>query len=135
MARRNIAVGGLTLALALLLFAPAGDAQTPSRQWNRNLPGPAQSGSPPPPVRNAPRLPEYYLERGGAVAVPRAPVGPNGITDSLQARGFRDIAPVQKRGNTLIVPHATGPSGEKVQLVIGPNGDILGVRVLGSGNR
>jgi hypothetical protein len=42
---------------------------------------------------------------------------------------------VQQRGNTSIVPQATGPSGEKVQLVIGPNGEIVGVRVLGQGGR
>jgi hypothetical protein len=42
------------------------------------------------------------------------------VSNSLRARGFRDIAPPQQRGNTTIIPQATGPSGERVQLIIGP---------------
>jgi hypothetical protein len=30
----------------------------------------------------------------------------------------------------MIIPRAIGPSGERVQLVIGPSGEIVGVRVL-----
>jgi len=137
MARRRIAGGGLTLLLALLLVAPAAEAQQRDRPWNRALPGGAYVVQPPPPpppgvpARGAPQLPNYYLERQSPVAASKAPVGPGNIAASLRARGFRDIGPVQQRGNTLIVPQATGPSGEKVQLVIGPNGEIVGVRVLG----
>jgi hypothetical protein len=142
MARRILAGGGLALALAVVLGAPAAEAQG-SRNWNRSgtpagslaappPPPPAQAG---PPVRSTPQLPNYYLERRGPVATPRATTSPGDVAASLRARGFRDIGPVQQRGNTAIVPHATGPSGEKVQLVIGPNGEILGVRVLGLGGR
>jgi hypothetical protein len=139
MARRKSAWGGVALALALALAAPASEAQTP-RNWNRSgLPaGPFAVPPPPqalPPVRRAPQLPNYYLERRGPVAAPAAPVLPGDVTTSLRSRGFRDIGPVQQRGNTTIVPQATGPSGEKVQLVIGPNGEIVGVRVLGQGGR
>jgi hypothetical protein len=101
MTRRTKAGGGLLLMLALLLSASASEAQR-GRDWNRSAPPPysAQGG---PSIRNAPQLPNYYLERQGPVAAPKAP--------------------------------ATGPSGEKVQLVIGPNGEIVGVRVLGQGAR
>jgi hypothetical protein len=145
MAWRTIAKGFMALALASVLFAPASEAQS-SRNWGRaGAPGgPFASPPPPPPpqpqagppVRGAPRLPEYYLERGGPVAAPSAPMAPGGdVANSLRARGFRDIAPPQQRGNTTIIPQATGPSGERVQLVIGPNGEIVGVRVLGPGGR
>lgn len=133
--RRRCVAGALMLTLALLLTASPGEAQNPPGR-DRQAPRLAQPNPPAPPaVRGAPSLPNYYLERGGPVTAPKGPVGPNGIAQSLQARGFRDIGPVQQRGNTTIVPHATGPSGEKVQLIIGPNGDILGVRVLRQGNR
>ena len=133
MMRRTKAGGGLLLMLALLLSASASEAQS-GRNWNRSAPPPysAQGG---PSIRNAPQLPNYYLERQGPVAAPKAPVPPGDVATSLRARGFRDIGPVQRRGNTSIVPQATGPSGEKVQLVIGPNGEIVGVRVLGQGGR
>ena len=137
MARRILAGGGLALTLALALIAPVSEAQT-SRDWNRSrLPaGPfAAPPQPGPPVRSAPQLPNYYLERRGPVVGPKGPVSPGDVATSLRARGFRDIAPVQQRGNTSIIPQATGPSGEKVQLVIGPNGEIVGVRVLGQGGR
>lgn len=130
---------GFALTLALALAAPASEAQTP-RNWNRSgLPaGPFAVPPPPqalPPVRRAPQLPNYYLERRGPVTAPTAPVPPGDVATSLRSRGFRDIGPVQQRGNTTIIPQATGPSGEKVQLVIGPNGEIVGVRVLGQGGR
>ena len=118
MARRRMA-GGVTLLLALLLIAPASEAQNGAR----NAPGVQAVPSAPPP-----QLPPYYLE--GRSAAPKGSMGPNDVAASLRARGFRDIAPVQQRGNTMIVPQATGPSGERVQLVIGPGGAIVGVRVL-----
>jgi hypothetical protein len=127
--------------LALLLSASSVEAQR-VRNWGSNGPpaGPFAAPQPNfpqngPAIRNAPRLPNYYLERQGPVAAPKAPVPPGDVATSLRARGFRDIGPVQQRGNTSIVPQATGPSGEKVQLVIGPNGEIVGVRVLGQGGR
>lgn len=138
MARRMLVWGGCALALALALIAPASEAQTP-RNWNRTGLPAGPFGVPPPSpqagpsVRSAPRLPEIYLERK-PVAAPKA-LSPGGVANSLRERGFRDIAPVQQRGKTTIVPQATGPSGEKVQLVIGPNGEILGARVLGPDGR
>jgi len=118
MARQKMA-GGVTLLLALLLVAPASEAQNGSR----NAPGLQAAPSAPPP-----QLPPYYLEQRSAA--PKGSMGPNDVAASLRARGFRDIAPVQQRGNTMIVPQATGPAGERVQLVIGPSGEIVGVRVL-----
>ena len=110
MARRRMA-GGVTLLLALLLIAPASEAQNGARDAAGVL-----------------AVPPYYLE--GRSAAPKGSMGPNDVAASLRARGFRDIAPVQQRGNTMIIPQATGPSGERVQLVIGPGGAIVGVRVL-----
>jgi hypothetical protein len=139
MARRIIAGGCAALALAFMLYAPATEAQS-SRNWGRaGAPGGPFASPPPlppaqsaPPARGAPRLPEYYLERRGPVAAPSAPMPPGGdVSNSLRARGFRDIAPPQQRGNTTIIPQATGPSGERVQLIIGPRGEIVGARVLG----
>lgn len=119
MARRKTA-GGATLLLALLLIAPASEAQNVQRV----PPGVRAAPAAPPP-----QLPPYYLERR-STAASKGSMGPNDVAASLRARGFRDIAPVQQRGNTMIVPQATGPSGERVQLVIGPGGEIVGVRVL-----
>jgi len=118
MARRRIA-GGLLCLLALLLLAPASEAQN----GPRHAPGVQAVPSAPPP-----HLPPYYLERRSAAS--KGTLGPNDVANSLRARGFRDIGPVQQRGKTMIVPQATGPAGERVQLVIGPNGEIVGVRVL-----
>jgi hypothetical protein len=119
MARRK-AAGGATLLLALLLIAPASEAQNGSR----NAPGMQAAPAGPPS-----QLPPYYLERR-SLAAPKGSLGPGDVAASLRARGFRDIAPVQQRGNTMIIPQATGPAGERVQLVIGPSGEIVGVRVL-----
>ena len=80
-----------------------------------------------------PRIPNYYFDRGPVVR-PKAPVGPNDVASSLRSRGFRDIGPMRQRGGTSIT-EAVGPAGERVQLVIGPNGDIVGVRVVNPGNR
>jgi hypothetical protein len=133
--------GGLIVLLAQLLAASSGEAQS-SRNWNRSGPPPGAYVAPPyhsaqggPAIRGTQQLPNYYLVRQGPVAAPKGPVPPGDVATSLRARGFRDIGPVQQRGNTSIVPQATGPSGEKVQLVIGPNGEIVGVRVLGPGGR
>jgi hypothetical protein len=142
MARRMTA-GGATL-LALLLAVPVSEAQTIQRlppgvqAVPPAVPGPPPPAGPPqaaPPIREVPQqLPPYYLERRGSNAV-KGTLGPNDVAASLRARGFRDIGPVQQRGKTMIIPQATGPAGERVQLVIGPNGEIVGVRVLRSGER
>lgn len=126
MARRKRA-GGAALLLALLLIAPAGEAQNGQRVAPETQRAAPEMKAPP--TAPPPQLPPYYLERRGSAA-PRDSMGPNDVAASLRARGFRDIAPVQQRGNTMIVPQATGPSGERVQLVIGPGGEIVGVRVL-----
>jgi hypothetical protein len=142
MTRRIKVGGGLIVLLAQLLAASSGEAQS-ARNWNRSgpppgvyvAPSPYHSAQGGPAIRGTQQLPNYYLERQGPVAAPKGPVPPGDVATSLRARGFRDIGPVQQRGNTSIVPQATGPSGEKVQLVIGPNGEIVGVRVLGPGGR
>jgi hypothetical protein len=126
---------GLGLALAFVLLAPLpGEAQD-FRVWRRPVPPaaglPVQQGAPN--LRRAnPRLPNYYFDRSGPVAAPKGPVGQGDIASSLRARGFRDIGPMQQRGSTSIT-EAVGPAGERVQLVIGPNGNIVGVRVLNQG--
>lgn len=134
---------GAALALALLLPASVSQAQGERAQVERTWRKPATPGvgnlAPPPPlppgapsVRRAPQVPNYYLERGGPVVAPQGPVGPGDIANSLRARGFNNIGPVERRGTTSIT-RAKGPSGEDVQLVIGPNGNIVGVRVLRPG--
>jgi hypothetical protein len=124
---------GAAVALVLLLPISAGEAQN-FPNWRR--PAPAGIAGPPqlpqPARRVGPQLPNYYLERGGPVIAPRAPVGPGDVANSLRARGFNNIGPVERRGTTSIT-EAVGPGGEKVQLVIGPNGEIVGARVLKSG--
>ncbi len=137
MTRRKTIMSGAALALALTLSAPAVPAAA------QGGPAPAQRGVPnnasgkvlavpsqPPERRIAPPIPNYYFDRSPVVR-PKAPVGPapNDVASSLRARGFRDIGPMQQRGNTSIT-EAVGPAGERVQLVIAPNGDIVGVRVL-----
>ena len=128
---------GAALALAMLLPASHGDAQPD--QPRRGAPSagnlmraPSPPAHVPAPRGMGPRIPNYYFERGPVVR-PKAPVGPNDVASSLRARGFRDIGPMQQRGGTSIT-EAVGPAGERVQLVIGPNGEIVGVRVL-PGNR
>jgi hypothetical protein len=131
---KQTTAGALALLLAALLLSPASEAQN----GQRVAPGvqvppvgpPPQGQVPPPQVRDLPPgLPHYYLERRG-VEGGKGTLGPNDVAASLRARGFRDIAPVQQRGKTMIIPRAIGPSGERVQLVIGPGGEIVGVRVL-----
>jgi hypothetical protein len=136
MARRIKARLGAALALALLL-APAAAGAQGFGNWNRPRvlmpPSPPQSA---PVIRRGPsaQLPNYYFDRGGAVTAPKAPVGPGDVANSLRARGFNNIGPVERRGNTAIT-EAVGPAGERVQLVIGPTGEIVGVRVLNQGGR
>jgi hypothetical protein len=135
MRRRHLVGLGLVLALSLLLPADQGAAQG-ARQWPRANGGGASVRRPPLRAPSSPqRLPNYYFERNAPAVAPRGPLGPGDVTTSLRARGFRDIGPIQQRGKTMIVPKATGPSGESVQLVIGPNGEIMGVRVLPPGER
>lgn len=137
MTRRMMAGLAAALALALLLPAPTSEAQN-YRPWrNPGQPGVGNLAPPPavpgpPSGRRAPQVPNYYFDRGGPVVAPQKPVGPNDIANSLRARGFNSIGPVERRGNTSIT-RAKGPSGEDVQLVIGPNGEIVGVRVLKPG--
>jgi hypothetical protein len=123
-----MAVGGL--ALALLLPVHGSGAQTaPNVKQRGVLAAPPQAGQPKTPGQ----LPNYYFDQG-RITAPKGPLGPGDIANSLRARGFNNIGPVQRRGNTSIT-EAIGPSGERVQLVIGPNGEIVGVRVLSPGKR
>jgi hypothetical protein len=130
---RRLATIYAAFAFALLLPIPPGETQN-FPNWRR--PGPAGIAGPPqqlPPGRRvAPPLPNYYLERGGPVIAPKGPIGSGDVASSLRARGFDNIGPVERRGTTSIT-EAVGPGGEKVQLVIGPNGEIVGARVLRSG--
>jgi hypothetical protein len=115
-----------TLALALLLAAgPAAAQPGPNGKQKSGIPG----GQ-----RGPGQLPNYYFDSGGRLAQPKGRVAPGDVANSLRARGFNNIGPVQRRGTTSITD-AVGPAGEKVQLVIGPNGDIVGVRVLEPGGR
>ncbi|HEY7458364.1 MAG TPA: hypothetical protein VH765_06390 [Xanthobacteraceae bacterium] len=124
----------LSAALALVLLLPilASEAQQ-FPNWRR--PGAGAPGAPRvdlPLRRSSPQLPNYYLERGGPViapSTPNAPIAPGDVANSLRLRGFNNIGPVQRRGATSIT-EAVGPGGERVQLVIGPNGEIVGARVI-----
>ena len=144
MTRRKTTKFGAALALALTLSAPA----FPAAAQGGSAPAPAPRGAPnaapgnvmaapshTPERRIAPPIPNYYFDRSPVVR-PKGPVGPapNDVASSLRARGFRDIGPMQQRGSTSIT-EAVGPAGERVQLVIAPNGDIVGVRVLNPGER
>jgi hypothetical protein len=82
-----------------------------------------------------PLLPyDYYSQRGIAPGSHK-PLGSSEVVNSLQARGFRDIAPPQHRGSTYIT-EATGPRGERVRLIInGKSGGIDGVRAIGFNDR
>jgi hypothetical protein len=82
-----------------------------------------------------PLLPyDYYSQRGIEPGGHR-PLGPGEIVSSLQARGFREISPLQNRGFTYIT-EATGPRGERVRLIINAkSGGIDGVRAIGFDDR
>lgn len=138
MTRRLTGRLSAALALAVLLPASQGLAQSDQNANRRGAPPAGNLMTAPPrdapaPRRLGPQIPNYYFERGPVVR-PKVPVGPNDVASSLRARGFRDIGPMQQRGSTSIT-EAVGPAGERVQLVIGPNGDIVGVRVLNPGDR
>ena len=138
MTRRITTRLGVALALAAMIqsVAPA-TAQGGPGSNPRGAPGNVMAAPPqsPPAPRVAPPIPNYYFDRSPVVR-PKAPVGtgPNDVASSLRARGFRDIGPMQQRGSTSIT-EAVGPAGERVQLVIAPNGDIVGVRVINPGDR
>jgi hypothetical protein len=136
MARRTTARTSAAIALALLLPISTSEAQN-FPNWRRPGGQPGVGGPPaalPPMRRIAPQLPNYYLDRGGPIIVPNTPAGPGDVANSLRARGFNNIGPVERRGATSIT-EAVGPGGERVQLVIGPNGEIVGARVLKSGGQ
>jgi hypothetical protein len=138
MSRIRTRVSAALAVLAMIhSIAPAGAQGGGQGPGPRGNPGgnvmvaPAQPPADPAPARRvAPPIPNYYFDRSPVVR-PKAPVGPapNDLASSLRARGFRDIGPMQQRGSTSIT-EAVGPAGERVQLVIAPNGDIVGVRVL-----
>jgi len=147
MTRRITTRRGAAIALvAMILFAPVmpatgqGGPPPAARGASGNAPGnaPGNITAAPPQAQDrriAPPIPNYYFDRSPVVR-PKGPVGPapNDVASSLRARGFRDIGPMQQRGSTSIT-EAVGPAGERVQLVIAPNGDIVGVRVLNPGER
>ena len=142
MRRFTTRLGSALAVLALVQSAGLAAAQGGAAGAPRGTPGgnvmvaPAQPPAEPPAARRvAPPIPNYYFDRSPVVR-PKAPVGPapNDLATSLRARGFRDIGPMQQRGSTSIT-EAVGPAGERVQLVIAPNGDIVGVRVLDSRER
>ena len=134
MARRHTA--RLSAALAVALFLPTAISEAQNFPNWRRPGGPQGLAAPPPPVpptrRIGPQLPNYYLDRGGSVTLPNTPTAPGDVANSLRARGFNNIGPVERRGATSIT-EAVGPTGERVQLVIGPNGEIVGARVLRPG--
>lgn len=128
------AVAGL---LAGILPAAGADAQ--ERLWKRR-PMPDFGMSFPNRLREpffrrgiAP-LPGYFFENRSTIFFgPRRPFGHNELVNALRARGFKDVGAIQQRGSTFIT-EATGPSGERVRLVInGITGGIDGVRVIGKG--
>jgi hypothetical protein len=129
-------MAGLRAALTLALLAPAAaDAQSGNPARPRVLmPSPPATGAPAIRRGTPTQLPNYYFDRSGSVATPNTPVSPGDVANSLKARGFNNIGPVERRGSTSIT-EAVGPAGERVQLVIGPNGEIVGVRVLNQGGR
>jgi hypothetical protein len=132
MARRTVAT--LCAAFALVLLLPAASEAQHFPNWRRigpqNAIGALQNALPL--RRSSPQLPNYYLDRGGPVTAPSTPITPGDVANSLRARGFNNIGPVERRGATSIT-EAVGPTGERVQLVIGPNGEIVGARVIGPG--
>ena len=101
MARRLTAGTSGAVALALLLPIQASEAQN-FTNWRRPAgPPPGIAGQAPitPPARRIPQqLPNYYLDRGGPVIAPSAPTGPGDVANSLRARGFNNIGPVERRG-------------------------------------
>lgn len=116
---------GVALALVLLLPWPLAEAQGLPRWRQQGVIVQPQNVPPRPPAK----LPNYYFEQGGPLVAPKGgPVPPGEIANSLRARGFNNLGQIQQRGSTTIIPRATGPRGECVQLVVGPAGAILGVQ-------
>lgn len=129
---------GLASALAVLIPVPESEAQS-LRYWQRrSLPGVGIVVPLPPRGslfrRGITPVPNYFFENRSSIFGPRRPFGHNDLTNSLRARGFKDVGVIQQRGSTFIT-EATGPSGERVRLVInGLTGGIDGVRVIGKGS-
>jgi len=139
MAKRLIALLAVALALATVLPPSQSNAQSNGQSLRRTFPG---IGIMLPRWRRhlllrkvPPRVPYYYYDNRGVFFGPRRATGRSDLVASLRARGFRDIGAIQQRGTTFIC-EATGPSGERVRLVInGLTGGIDGVRVIGFGPR
>jgi hypothetical protein len=139
MAKRMIALLAVALALATVLPPPQSNAQYDGQSFHRTFPG---IGIILPRWRRhllqrkvPQRVPYYYYDNRGTFFGPRRATGSGELAASLRARGFRDIGPIQQRGTTFIC-EATGPSGERVRLVInGLTGGIDGVRVIGFSNK
>lgn len=134
MLKRAVVLLGMGLVLAGTLPAVSADAE--ERFWKRRAPGagfmfPGTLREPF--FRRGIALPNYFFENRSAIFAPRRPIGHNELANALRARGFRDVGAIQQRGSTFIT-EATGPSGERVRLVInGITGGIDGVRVIGKG--
>ena len=139
MAKRMIALMAVALAFAAVLPPPQSNAQYDGQSFHRTLPG---IGIILPRWRRyllqrkvPPRMPYYYYDNRRSFFGPRRLAGRSELVASLRARGFRDIGPIQQRGSNFI-GEATGPSGERVRLVInGLTGGIDGVRVIGLGHK
>lgn len=133
--------GGIAIAaLALALLLPTAASEAQGRKDYR-LRSPANATLLPPSVQNngprgrAARTRLYHdLSQAGPTNAPQGLAGPGQVANSLRARGFNNVGPVQKRGNTLIT-EAVDPNGTRVQLVITPNGQIIGIRPLGPRSR
>lgn len=139
MARRM--AGGIAIAAlvtSLLLPTAASEAQG-GKDYRLRTPGSAIPLAPS--VRNdgtrrrsAPMPFNQGLSQAGPKNAPPGQAGPGEVASSLRARGFDKVGPMQQRGNTLIT-EAVDPNGTRVQLVITPNGQIIGIRPLGPRSR
>jgi hypothetical protein len=137
MLKQAVAIAGLALALTGILPAAGADAQErfwkrrPLSEFGTNFTNRLKE---PFLRRRLAPLPNYFFENRSAIFGPRRPVGHNELANALRARGFKDVGAIQQRGSTFIT-EATGPSGERVRLVInGITGGIDGVRVIGKGS-
>ncbi len=137
MVKRLAVMLGLALALASVLPVSSAEAEDLPFWKRRSFPG---TGVFMPGVKREPYfrrrlvVPNYFFENRSPIFGPRRPVGHNELANSLRSRGFKDVGAIQQRGTTFIT-EATGPSGERVRLVInGVTGGIDGVRVIGKGN-
>lgn len=133
MLKQIVVLVGIGLMLAGTLPAVSADAQ--ERFWKRRAPGFTFPGSLREPIfrRGITPLPNYFFENRTGIFAPRRPIGHNELANALRARGFKDVGAIQQRGS-MFITEATGPSGERVRLVInGVTGGIDGVRVMGKG--